>query len=175
MDAATRDRNIATWLGDAPQPVRDTTNQLLERIALYVPSRPSIRRKTTSSMPSPTRRPTRSRLSSWVKTPITDPTRPWGFRSRFLRRKPSCRRACATSIRNSKPTWAAPFSHGRPNPLGTTGRPAPQHHAHRARACRELARQAGLEHAHRLRYRTLLPAAPAGRLFGMGSLCPADG
>ena len=34
MDAATRDRNIATWLGDAPQPVRDTTNQLLERIAL---------------------------------------------------------------------------------------------------------------------------------------------
>ena len=34
MDAATRDRNIATWLGDAPQPVRDTTDQLLERIAL---------------------------------------------------------------------------------------------------------------------------------------------
>ena len=34
MDAATRDHNIATWLGDAPQPVRDTTNQLLERIAL---------------------------------------------------------------------------------------------------------------------------------------------
>lgn len=34
MDAATRDRNIATWLGDAPQPVRDATNQLLERIAL---------------------------------------------------------------------------------------------------------------------------------------------
>ena len=34
MDAATRDRNIATWLGDAPQPVRDTTNRLLERIAL---------------------------------------------------------------------------------------------------------------------------------------------
>ena len=34
MDAATRDRNIATWLGDAPQPVRDTTNQLLEHIAL---------------------------------------------------------------------------------------------------------------------------------------------
>ena len=34
MDAVTRDRNIATWLGDAPQPVRDTTNQLLERIAL---------------------------------------------------------------------------------------------------------------------------------------------
>ncbi len=34
MDTATRDRNIATWLGDAPQPVRDTTNQLLERIAL---------------------------------------------------------------------------------------------------------------------------------------------
>ena len=34
MDAATRDRNIATWLGNAPQPVRDTTNQLLERIAL---------------------------------------------------------------------------------------------------------------------------------------------
>lgn len=33
-DTATRDRNIATWLGDAPQPVRDTTNQLLERIAL---------------------------------------------------------------------------------------------------------------------------------------------
>ena len=34
MDTATRDRNIATWLGDAPQPVRNTTNQLLERIAL---------------------------------------------------------------------------------------------------------------------------------------------
>ena len=34
MDTATRDRNITTWLGDAPQPVRDTTNQLLERIAL---------------------------------------------------------------------------------------------------------------------------------------------
>ena len=34
MDTATRARNIATWLGDAPQPVRDTTNQLLERIAL---------------------------------------------------------------------------------------------------------------------------------------------
>ena len=34
MDTATRNRNIATWLGDAPQPVRDTTNQLLERIAL---------------------------------------------------------------------------------------------------------------------------------------------
>ena len=34
MDTATHDRNIATWLGDAPQPVRDTTNQLLERIAL---------------------------------------------------------------------------------------------------------------------------------------------
>lgn len=34
MDAATRDRNIATWLGDAPQPVRDTTNLLLKRIAL---------------------------------------------------------------------------------------------------------------------------------------------
>jgi len=34
MNTATRDRNIATWLGDAPQPVRDTTNQLLERIAL---------------------------------------------------------------------------------------------------------------------------------------------
>ena len=34
MDTATRDRNIATWLGNAPQPVRDTTNQLLERIAL---------------------------------------------------------------------------------------------------------------------------------------------
>lgn len=34
MDTATRDRNIATWLGDAPQPVRDTTDQLLERIAL---------------------------------------------------------------------------------------------------------------------------------------------
>mgnify|MGYP000615214045 CR=1 FL=1 len=34
MDTATRDRNMATWLGDAPQPVRDTTNQLLERIAL---------------------------------------------------------------------------------------------------------------------------------------------
>ena len=34
MDTTTRDRNIATWLGDAPQPVRDTTNQLLERIAL---------------------------------------------------------------------------------------------------------------------------------------------
>ena len=28
MDTATRDRNIATWLGDAPQPVRDTTNPL---------------------------------------------------------------------------------------------------------------------------------------------------
>ena len=34
MDTATRDLNIATWLGNAPQPVRDTTNQLLERIAL---------------------------------------------------------------------------------------------------------------------------------------------
>ena len=34
MDAATRDRNIATWLGDAPQPVRNATNQLLECIAL---------------------------------------------------------------------------------------------------------------------------------------------
>ena len=34
MDTATRDRNIATWLGDAPQPLRDATNQLLERIAL---------------------------------------------------------------------------------------------------------------------------------------------
>ena len=34
MNTATRDRNIATWLDDAPQPVRDTTNQLLERIAL---------------------------------------------------------------------------------------------------------------------------------------------
>ena len=34
MDTATRDRNIATWLGDAPQLIRDTTNQLLERIAL---------------------------------------------------------------------------------------------------------------------------------------------
>ena len=34
MDTATRDRNIATWLGDAPQPVRDTTTQLLELIAL---------------------------------------------------------------------------------------------------------------------------------------------
>ena len=43
--------------------------------------------------------------------------------------------------------------------MGTAGRPAPQHYAHRARACRELARQAGLERAHRLRYRTLLPAA----------------
>lgn len=79
MDTATRDRNIATWLGDAPQPVRDTTNQLLERIALCVPSRLSTRHKTTSSMPSPTRRPTRSRLSSWVKIPITDPNRAMGL------------------------------------------------------------------------------------------------
>lgn len=109
MDTATRNRNIATWLGDAPQPVRDTTNQLLERIALCVPSKPSTRHKTTSSMPSSTRRQTKPKLSSWVKTPITDPTRPWGFRSRSPRRKPSCRRACATSIRSSMPTWAAPF------------------------------------------------------------------
>ena len=64
MDTATRDRNIATWLGDAPQPVRDTTNQLLERIALLRAEQTIYRHMTTSSMPSPTRRPTRSRLSS---------------------------------------------------------------------------------------------------------------
>lgn len=175
MDAATRDRNIATWLGDAPQPVCDTTDQLLERIALLRAEQTIYRHKTTSSMPSPLRQPTRSRLSSWAKTPITDPTRPWGCRSRSPRRKPSCRRACATSIRNSTPIWLPHSRHGRSNPLGTTGRPASQHDAHRARACRELTRQAGLEHAHRLHYRTLLSAAPAGRLFGMGPLCPADG
>lgn len=52
--------------------------------------------------------------------------------------------------------------------MGTAGRIAPQHYAHRARACRELARQAGLERAHRLRYRTLLSAAPAGSLLAWG-------
>ena len=63
--------------------------------------------------------------------------------------------------------------HGRPNPMGTTGRPAPQHYAHRARACRQFARQTRLERAHRLRYRALLSAAPTGSLFGMGVALPS--
>ena len=49
--------------------------------------------------------------------------------------------------------------HRRSNAMGTTGSPASQHYAHRARTRRELARQTRLEHAHRLRYRTLLSAA----------------
>ena len=34
MDSVTRDLYLASWLGNAPQPARDTSNQLLERIAL---------------------------------------------------------------------------------------------------------------------------------------------
>ena len=172
--AVTRDRNIATWLGDAPQPVRDTTNQLLERIAFacradYLPAQDDILNALAYTPAD------QVKVVILGQDPYHGPTRPWGCRSRSPRRKPSCRRACATSIRNSTPIWLPHPRHGRPNPLGTTGRPAPQHHAHRARACRQLARQTGLEHAHRLRYRTLLPAAPTGSLFGMGPLCPADG
>ena len=175
MDAATRDRNIATWLGDAPQPVCDTTDQLLERIALLraeqtiYPAQDDILNALAFTPAD------QVKVIILGQDPYHGPTRPWGCRSRSPRRKPSCRRACATSIRNSTPIWLPHSRHGRSNPLGTTGRPASQHDAHRARACRELTRQAGLEHAHRLHYRTLLSAAPAGRLFGMGPLCPADG
>ena len=109
MDAATRDRNIATWLGDAPQPVRDTTDQLLERIALLraeqtiYPAQDDILNALAFTPAD------QVKVIILGQDPITDPTRPWGCRSRSPRRKPSCRRACATSIRNSTPIWAAPF------------------------------------------------------------------
>lgn len=109
MDTATRDRNIATWLDDAPQPVRDTTNQLLERIALLraeqtiYPAQDDILNALAYTPAD------QVKAVILGQDPITDPTRPWVCRSRYLRRKPSCRRACATSTRSSTPIWAAPF------------------------------------------------------------------
>ena len=64
MDTATRDHNIATWLSDAPQPVRETTNQLLERIALLRAEQTIYPAQDDILNASPTRRPTRSKLSS---------------------------------------------------------------------------------------------------------------
>ena len=109
MDTATRDRNIATWLGDAPQPVRDTTNQLLERIALLraeqtiYPAQDDILNALAYTPAD------QVKVVILGQDPYHGPTRPWGCRSRSPQRKPSCRRACATSIRNSKPIWVAPF------------------------------------------------------------------
>ena len=175
MDTATRDRNIATWLGDAPQPVRDTTNQLLERIALLraeqiiYPAQddilnalaytPADQVKVVILGQDPYHGPNQAMGLSF-SVPATQATLPPSLRNIY--KELNADLGCPIPATGDLTPW-----HNR--------RPAPQHHAHRARACRELARQAGLEHAHRLRYRTLLSAAPAGSLFGMGSLCPADG
>ena len=96
MDAATRDRNIATWLGDAPQPVRDTTNQLLGRIALL--------RAEQTIYPAQD-----DILNALAYTPADQVEVVILGQDPYHGPKPNCRRACVTSIRNSKPIWVAPF------------------------------------------------------------------
>ena len=168
MDTATRDRNIATWLGDAPQPVRDTTNQLLERIALLraeqtiYPAQDDILNALAYTPAD------QVKVVILGQDPYHGPNQAMGLSFSV----PATQTKLPPSLRNIFKELESEFG---PGPMGTAGRPAPQHHAHRARACRQLARQTGLEHAHRLRYRTLLPAVPTGSLFGMGPLCPADG
>ena len=109
MDAATRDRNIATWLGDAPQPVRDTTNQLLERIALLraeqtiYPAQDDILNALAYTPAD------QVKVVILGQDPYHGPNQAMGLSFSVPTRKPSCRRACATFIRNSKPIWVAPF------------------------------------------------------------------
>ena len=109
MDAATRDRNIATWLGDAPQPVRDTTNQLLERIALLraeqtiYPAQDDILNALAYTPAD------QVKVVILGQDPYHGPNQAMGLSFSSPRRKPSCHRACATSIRNSKPIWVVPF------------------------------------------------------------------
>ena len=108
MDAATRDRNIATWLGDAPQPVRDTTNQLLERIAFRAeqtiyPAQDDILNALAYTPAD------QVKVVILGQDPYHGPNQAMGLSSRSPRRKPSCRRACATSTRNSMPIWVVPF------------------------------------------------------------------
>ena len=109
MDTATRDHNIATWLGDAPQPVRDTTNQLLERIALLraeqtiYPAQDDILNALAYTPAD------QVKVVILGQDPYHGPNQAMGLSFSVPRRKPSCRRACATSIRNSKPIWVAPF------------------------------------------------------------------
>ena len=110
MDTATRDHNIATWLGDAPQPVRDTTNQLLERIALLraeqtiYPAQDDILNALAYTPAD------QVKVVILGQDPYHGPNQAMGL-SFFGPHdaNPSCRQACATSTRNSKPIWVAPF------------------------------------------------------------------
>ncbi len=175
MDTATRDRNIATWLGDAPQPVRDTTNQLLERIALLraeqtiYPAQDDILNALAYTPAN------QVKVVILGQDPYHGPNQAMGLSFSV----PASQTKLPPSLRNIYKELNADLG----CPIPATGDLTPWaqqgvlllNDAHRARACRQLARQAGLEHPDRLRHRTLLSAAPAGRLFGMGSLCPADG
>ena len=138
MDTTTRDRNIATWLGNAPQPVRDTTNQLLERIALLraeqtiYPAQDDILNALAYTPAD------QVKVVILGQDPYHGPNQAMGLSFSV----PATQTKLPPSLRNIykelKADLGLPHSrHGRPNPMGTTGRPASQHYAHRARACRQ--------------------------------------
>ena len=177
MDTATRDRNIATWLGDAPQPVRDTTNQLLERIALLraeqtiYPAQDDILNALAYTPAD------QVKVVILGQDPYHGPNQAMGLSFSV----PATQTKLPPSLRNIYKELNADLGY----PIPATGDLTPWAQQGvlllnttltvREHAANELARQTGLEHAHRLRYRTLLPAVPTGSLFGMGPLCPADG
>ena len=109
MDTTTRDRNIATWLDDAPQPVRDTTNQLLERIALLraeqtiYPAQDDILNALAYTPAE------QVKVVILGQDPYHGPNQAMGLSFSVPTTQTKLPQACATSTRNSMPIWTALF------------------------------------------------------------------
>ena len=167
MDAATRDRNIATWLGDAPQPVRDTTNQLLERIALLraeqtiYPAQDDILNALAYTPAD------QVKVVILGQDPYHGPNQAMGLSFSV----PASQTKLPPSLRNIYKELNADLG----CPIPATGDLTPwaqqgvlllnttltvREHAANSHA------KLGWTHTHRTTLSTLLPAAPAGRSFG---------
>lgn len=126
MDAATRDRNIATWLGDAPQPVRDTTNQLLERIALLraeqtiYPAQDDILNALAYTPAD------QVKVVILGQDPYHGPNQAMGLSFSVPATQTKLPAEPAQHLQGTQSRSGLSHSrHGRPNPMGTTGRPTP--------------------------------------------------
>ena len=175
MDAATRDRNIATWLGDAPQPVRNTTNQLLERIALLraeqtiYPAQDDILNALAYTPAD------QVKVVILGQDPYHGPNQAMGLSFSV----PATQTKLPPSLRNIYKELKADL--GCPIPATGDLTPWAQQGVLLLNTTLTVREHAANSHASLAgtrsptTYRTLLPAAPADSLFDMGSLCPADG
>ncbi len=170
MGDARGKANVDLWLKDAPAEVSTKTEELLARVrdlrteqTIY-PAQDAILRARAHAArrrargdpgagPLPRARPGHGPLVLRARRPAP-PAQP-AQRLQGARGGPRLR---ATS-------------HGRPHRLGTAGCPSPQHHAHGARARRELACAARLAGPHKLPGQAHGRAATAHLLPRVGPPC----